>query len=194
MTAIYTGCWFSKLPPDYIKVGVSLGVPKKMEKGYRLYKKLAPGPWFNSVSPAVYRQRYFDELSLLDPEQVVNEIEGLADDRIPVLVCWERPTQPEWCHRAFISAWLADKLNLVVPECGLEEKGHGWQHPKLPPGMSRKPLPPVEPIKVEPYVGAEAIDKNGQVWTVVGRDEEFPDQAVVTSGADRRRISAKRPE
>ena len=58
-----TASWFSVLPPDHIRIGISRGVPRlAIGKGYRLYRKLAPGPWFNHVPLDEYRRRYDAEI------------------------------------------------------------------------------------------------------------------------------------
>jgi len=138
---IFTGCWFEQYPASCIKIGISRGVPRNHGAGYRMFRKLAPGSWFNSVSAEVYRQRYFDILSKHDPQEVVAEIVDLAQGKTPILCCYETLRRPgQWCHRAFVSAWLADTLGLAVPEYGFEQQGTGWQHPLLPHDHRREPL------------------------------------------------------
>lgn len=53
-----TASWFTKLPPDHQPIGVSRGVPPRQAASYRLYRKLSPGPLFNSVSPEEYDHLY----------------------------------------------------------------------------------------------------------------------------------------
>jgi hypothetical protein len=136
MTQIKTSSWFTKLPPDHVRVGISRGVPSR-QKGFRRYQALNPGPWFKSVPPAEYVQRYFDEiLGTLNPETVVYELTALAEGSIPTLLCWEAPPpSQDWCHRGLVSAWLYDELGLEVVEYGHEQAGFGWQLPKLLPEM-----------------------------------------------------------
>lgn len=133
-----TGYWFGKYPEDHIKIGISRFAPRGLPAGYRLFKTLAPGEWFNSVSAEEYRTRYFIQLDQLEPAKVVAEIKKLAGDRTPILCCFEKPDKPEdWCHRGFVSAWLNDTLGLEVPEYGYEQEGFGWSHPKLPKSMRK---------------------------------------------------------
>lgn len=47
-----TGFWYGNLPQDHIRIGISRGVPRRMAAGNRVFRKLAPGPWFNSVGVA----------------------------------------------------------------------------------------------------------------------------------------------
>jgi hypothetical protein len=139
---IFTGCWFENYLSDTIKIGVSRGTPRGQSAGYRRYEPLFPGPWFNSVPLDVYRQRYFDILHQLDPNQVLADIIALAGAKTPLLVCYESPHNPaDWCHRGYVSAWLADTLSVSVPEYGFEDQGSGWMHPKLPPAHRRERLP-----------------------------------------------------
>ncbi len=81
------------------------------------------------LSEAEYRDIYFDEiLAHLDPAKVVADLEALAGDHEPVLLCFERPpfTPTNWCHRRMVAEWLADKLGLEVPEL---ERGGGAAPP-----------------------------------------------------------------
>jgi len=188
---IKTSWWFGRLPEGHLKIGVSRGTPRGTPAGYRMYRPLQPGPWFNSVSVEVYKQRYFGHLKTLNPTVVVNELAAMAQDRTPVLVCYENPYKDhDWCHRGMISAWLHDTIALEVRELGREKDGYGWTHPKLPPQYRRHDLPPAQPIDVEPFMGREAVDpQTGVIWTVVGRDPDHPDQAVISDGEAKRSIS-----
>ncbi|MTD93124.1 hypothetical protein GIW81_02110 [Hyphomicrobium sp. xq] len=132
MPRILTSSWYVALPEDHLRVGISRGTPRGMPAGYRRYPKLAPGPWFSSVSPEEYRKRYQAEvLDQLDPERVVSELVAFADGRIPTLVCYEAPNKPDWCHRGLVSLWLKQTLDLDVFEYGMEDCGCGSRHPKL---------------------------------------------------------------
>jgi len=132
MNAILTSSWFSKLPADHCRIGISRGTPSRQSAPYRSYRPLAPGAWFKScATPEEYQRRYFSEiLSQLDPAAVVAELQAMAGTATPTLLCWEHaPPSPAWCHRALVSIWLWDRLGLEVREYGCE--GFGWRHPKL---------------------------------------------------------------
>lgn len=130
---IWTSSWYAPLPDTHARIGISRGVPRRQPAGYRLCRQLSPGTWFNSVSPAEYRARYFGEvLARLNPQTTVDELQKLAGDRIPTLLCYEKPTDNQWCHRGMVSVWLKETLGLDVYEYGLEHEGCGWSHPKLP--------------------------------------------------------------
>src|SRR5690606_13199397 len=121
--------------PGCIRIGISRGVPRGLPAGYRIFRRLAPGPWFRSVSPVEYMKLYHAEvLSRLDPRQVVRELTDMAGGPIPVLICYEKATpndDEQWCHRGLTAAWLHDELRLEVYEIGQEQCGCGWSHPKL---------------------------------------------------------------
>src|SRR6185295_2627300 len=117
---IVTSSWFAPLPDTYARIGISRGTPRG-QRGYRMFRALAPGPWFSSVNPDEYRTRYDQTLAALDPHKVLAELVDVAAGRIAALLCFERPPpNPDWCHRGLVSAWLADTLGLDVPEFGHE--------------------------------------------------------------------------
>src|ERR1700760_3271647 len=115
---VKTGSWSTHLPDDHTRIGISRGTPRfGIGKGFRLCRKLNPGPWFNRVSTADYLERYQAEvLDWLDPEQTLAETEPLARGRIPVLCCFETVGTGQWCHRALAARWLAGSLGIPVPE------------------------------------------------------------------------------
>ena len=141
MITIKTSSWYQPLPDGHIRVGISRGTPRRFPAGYRRYTRLNPGPWFNScASPEDYIRLYNAEvLDRLDPEGVMRDLMRIADGRIPVLCCFERPNNPPtWCHRSLVSVWLGEALGIVVPEFGYELSS---VHPLRPP-LDRRPLLP----------------------------------------------------
>lgn len=136
---LVTSCWYTKLPDDYCRIGISRGVPRGQPAGYRRYRPLFPGPWYASVNNEEYVHLYRSEvLSRLDPRTTVDEILKLAGERIPALLCFERPEPgDDFCHRALVSCWLHETLALEVLEYGLVHEGFGQTHPKLPIHMRR---------------------------------------------------------
>jgi hypothetical protein len=103
-----------------------------MAAGYRLFKQLAPGAWYNSIGPVEYRQRYHDEiLARLDRARVITELEAMAGGRAIALLCFEHPNGHDWCHRAMAAAWLADALGEPVSEFGFEALPQE-RHPLMP--------------------------------------------------------------
>lgn len=70
-------------------------------------------------------------LAKLDPLEVLCDLAALAGDKVPALLCFERPGS-QWCHRGLVSAWFGDTLGIRVFEYGHENAGWGWAHPMLP--------------------------------------------------------------
>lgn len=138
MAMIKTACWFAPCPEDHIRVGISRGLPRALPKGYRVFRQLAPGEWFNRIrDPERWAERYKVEvLARLDPEDVVQRLAKLGEGKVVVLCCFEQPPpDTHWCHRALVSVWLHEKLGLEVPELGYERLGGGRLHPKLHPAL-----------------------------------------------------------
>jgi hypothetical protein len=131
---IYTSSWSTKLPAEIQKIGISRGTPRGYPAGYRKMPELAPGPWFNSVSPAEYHCRFMHQLSGLNAHDIERKLHILGGGRDVALLCYEAPNDPTaWCHRGQVSGWLKDQLKIDVFEFGLEGAGCGWRHPKLLP-------------------------------------------------------------
>lgn len=51
-----TSSWFKYSGEG--RIGISRGLPHRVPPGYRMYRKLAPGPWFKSVGRDEYQRRY----------------------------------------------------------------------------------------------------------------------------------------
>jgi hypothetical protein len=125
-----TASWRTELPEGYRRIGISRGPPRG-QRGYRMYRPLAPGSWFRSVDAATFGKLYLAQLAKLDPTEVLADLNAMAEGLIPALLCFEPPPpNPNWCHRALVSAWLGDALGIKVVEFGHETAGAGWQHPK----------------------------------------------------------------
>jgi hypothetical protein len=126
-----TASWFAPLPEGHIRISISRGTPRRGVSGYRLYRKLAPGAWFNDrLAPTEWAARYQREvLDRLDPRHVAAELEELARGLIPVLCCFERAGYGLWCHRALAAAWIGEGLGIAVHELGFENS----EHPLRPP-------------------------------------------------------------
>ena len=100
-------------------IGISLGAPRGMTICCGFYRDLAPRREMLRMPYHVYRDVYFREiLGPLDPKQVVDDLQRLAGENEPVILCFERPpfNSDNWCHRRMAAEWLGDRLGLVVPE------------------------------------------------------------------------------
>jgi hypothetical protein len=100
------------------RVSISRYPPRGTPPGYRVYKALAPGVWFNSVSKEEYAVRFAAQLAKLVPAEVAKDLDELGGGEEPVLLCYERPpfTDANWCHRRIVARWLLETLGLRVPE------------------------------------------------------------------------------
>ncbi len=177
---IKTASWATKLPDDHLRVGISRGVPRRLPAGYRVYRALAPGPWFNSVAIEEYYHLYRTEiLGPLDPRFIADALLALGNGRVPVLLCYEQPNHGQWCHRAMAAEWLAEVLGATVPEFGFESLPQ-HEHPLMPPQL-RRVLPTTEPGDVSPFVGRTAIIA-GELHRVVGADPDKPGMAIIAAG------------
>jgi hypothetical protein len=164
MPRIKTSSWFDVMPANHVRIGISRGVPRCMAAGYRVFRKLAPGPWFNSVGVEEYYQRYCAEiLGPLNPHDVAAELAEMAAGGVAVMLCYERAGSGQWCHRALAAAWLAQALGIVIPEYGFEELPQE-RHPMLAielrhriHGAAAGPDRPADPLASPPLTGQTAI-------------------------------------
>ena len=177
---IKTGPWGAKLPEDHLRVGISRGTPRRQPSGFRIYRKLAPGPWFNSVSIEEYNHLYRTEiLGPLDPRVVAAELLEMGAGRVPVMLCFEWPGQGLWCHRAMAAEWLAEALGRPIPEVGFEALPQ-QEHPLMPASL-RRPIATNDIADVTPYIGRSAMI-DGELHYVTGADHANPGHALISVG------------
>lgn len=102
------------------RISVARFAPRGHPAGYKVYKLLAPGPWFKSVDFKTYETLYHKQLKLLDPQNTWDELHKLADGAEPVLLCYERWSDVKagrtYCHRHMAAEWFFDTLGFLVPE------------------------------------------------------------------------------
>ncbi|AXC64745.1 hypothetical protein E2G82_21230 [Salmonella enterica subsp. enterica serovar Ramatgan] len=97
------------------RISIARYAPRNTPAGYRIYSKLAPGTWFNSVSEAKYNELFKNEiLARLDPQRTWDELHAMTGGYEPVLLCWERPG--EFCHRHLVAGWFERELGVTVSE------------------------------------------------------------------------------
>jgi len=115
-----TASFFAYTGPG--RISIARFAPRNTPAGFRIYKPLAPGPWFNSVSEETYRELYFAQLAELDASAVVGDLLHLAAGSEPVLLCYERVKEiaagKTYCHRHMVAEWFKTTLDLDVPEIG----------------------------------------------------------------------------
>lgn len=112
-----TASFFTYTGPG--RVSIARFPPRGTPAGFRVFRPLAPGPWFNSVTREEYERRYAAQLAALDPQRVCDALHQLAGQDIePVLLCWERPplNESNWCHRRLVAAWLEQARGTIIPE------------------------------------------------------------------------------
>ena len=112
-----TASYFTYRGPG--RIGISVGTPRGIPAGYRMFKPLAPTRTMLNLDYPTYRMVYFrDILGQLDPAQVAEQLQKLAQDADPVLLCFEKPplTPSNWCHRRMVADWFQETLGLDVPE------------------------------------------------------------------------------
>ncbi len=136
-SSITTAAWSTELPEDVVRIGISRGPPRGHPKGYRMYRALAPGPWFASAAAETYVQRYNDEiLAGLNARDVVGDLLRISRGQPLALLCFERPfTDDGWCHRALAARWIMQETGIKVFEHGFENAGCGNRHPMLPASL-----------------------------------------------------------
>ena len=115
-----TASFFTYTGPG--RISIARFAPRNTPAGFRIYKPLAPGPWFNSVPQDEYRTLYFDQLAKLDAQAVFDKLLELAAGAEPVLLCYERPpfSATNWCHRTMVSEWFKNTLDIDVLEIGVD--------------------------------------------------------------------------
>lgn len=84
------------------------------------YLNLAPTMPMLHMPIDKYLVKYAEILAKLDPIDVLNDLEKLADGKPLALLCYEKPN--EFCHRQLVSKWLNKSLNLDIEE---------WKDPQL---------------------------------------------------------------
>ena len=113
-----TASFFSYTGPG--RISIARFPPRGTPAGFRVYKLLAPGPWFNQVTEEEYRKLYFAGLEHLDPQKVWNDLHALHPGVEPVLLCWETPQDlnagTTFCHRRMVAAWFRQRLHQGVEE------------------------------------------------------------------------------
>jgi hypothetical protein len=113
-----TASFFTYTGPG--RISIARFAPRGTPAGFRVYKTLAPGPWFNKVTKSVYHDLYFAGLHLLEPQKVWDELHAMHPHTEPVLLCWEHPHNiaagETYCHRHMVAEWIKSTLGHDVPE------------------------------------------------------------------------------
>jgi hypothetical protein len=119
------------------RISISLGSPRGLPAGYRIFKVLAPKREWMNAPRELYIPRFRAEvLAPLDPQQVWDKLHELANGAEPVLQCFEKPpfTVENFCHRRLVAEWFGDRLGHEVLE--LEPQSRPKAEPKPEPQPS----------------------------------------------------------
>lgn len=107
------------------RICIARYAPRGTPAGFKIYRALAPGSWFNSVTKEEYIERFNAEiLAPLNPQRVHDQLVTLAGDAEPVLLCYEVPpfTEKNYCHRRMVAEWFEKHLGIEVPELVIAPK------------------------------------------------------------------------
>lgn len=106
-------------------VRTSLGVPKFWPQARTRtlvrMEELTPRGWYFNASPEVFDQRYYEQLNAIGPtalHQKFGQIARTARAEKLVLLCFEKATTAEHCHRRMFAAWWLTETGEPVQEVG----------------------------------------------------------------------------
>lgn len=105
------------------RVVISLGNPRGVPGGYRMFKTLAPEREWMNAPYFDYRRQFMAKLEALDAQATWDKLHELAGEgNEPVLQCFEKPpfNEGSWCHRRMVSEWFERELGVKVPELGYD--------------------------------------------------------------------------
>ena len=103
--------------PDYIcPIAICGGIPEGWNGA--CYKALAPkwgffSEWKKDHDNEKYTRHFFNEvLSNLDPHDVLNNLLGMSNGKVPCMICYEK--SGDFCHRHIVAEWLNQALPQTV--------------------------------------------------------------------------------
>ena len=122
MAEIYTSYFanIKNLPDNLYPISIC-GKAPDWYKGVQ-YKALAPKYWFfkkykedrdNEFYALVFNK---EVLSVLRPHEVLSDLKKLTGNKIPCLLCYEKPG--DFCHRHLVAEWLQNNCGIEVREYG----------------------------------------------------------------------------
>ena len=101
------------------RIAISRGLPRN-QAGFKVYRALNPGPWFNSVAHDTYLKLYGEVLAKLDPQKTWGELHALVAPAEPILMCFEKRLDllsgKTYCHRHQVAEWFKATLGHDVLE------------------------------------------------------------------------------
>lgn len=133
-TSFYSNTEIRRHPDMYCKIKISIWAPTDALVDAEI-PELAPtrellfGYKHNSDEQTYILNYNKNVLAHLEPNEVAELIHLLAGDRIPVLMCYERPSA--FCHRHLVADWL-NYHNIEcrelygVPAYDYAQRGYVW--------------------------------------------------------------------
>ena len=122
MDKIYTSYFANlrNLPDNVCSISIC-GKAPDWYKGIQ-YKALAPKYWFfkkyKEDGDAEFYTLAFqkDVCDALNVSTTLLDLQKLAGDKIPCLLCYEKPG--DFCHRHIVAEWIKNNSNIKVEELG----------------------------------------------------------------------------
>lgn len=122
MDKIYTSYFanLKNLPDNVCPISIC-GKAPDWYKGIQ-YKALAPKYWFfkkyKEDGDAEFYTLAFqkDVCDALNVSTTLLDLQKLAGDKIPCLLCYEKPG--DFCHRHIVAEWIKNNSNIKVEELG----------------------------------------------------------------------------
>jgi hypothetical protein len=162
------------------RISIARYAPRGTPAGFRIFSRLAPGPWFNSVSNEEYCQRYAAILGALDPKRVYFELGDMVAPEEPVLLCYEVPPftavgglpeadavhgKQNWCHRRIVANWFQDTLGIEVAELPIDPASViklGHRGPTKGPKSAPEHVVPTGAAPAVPVVPSDWLDEHNR--------------------------------
>ena len=129
-----TSCFSNFSGPG--RIAISKSVPDHLRGRVKLFRELIPTSWIKITdSPIIYREKYLQQLSRLDPAETWDVLHGMVKGHEPILLCYEEPPFDEsnFCHRHMVAEWFENELGVTVPEWGAPKENSSMAnaHPTM---------------------------------------------------------------
>ena len=101
----------------YYPIAISRYLPKNINLTQIL--ELAPPSWLiKEKNQGKFIEEFQKRLECLDSMEVYELLKSISKEKVPVLLCYEKPG--EFCHRHIIAEWF-EKAGIRVKELGYED-------------------------------------------------------------------------
>jgi len=123
------------------RISIARSVPRRTPAGFRIFRQLAPGPWFNQLDRVEYEHRYQSQLQALDPAFVWAELHRLAGEFEPVLLCWDARRSPH--PTGVIGDSLPNGSQRVSVSASMKRHRSCWRWAECEPPLLERRYSPV---------------------------------------------------